>query len=49
MVVRELLQMRPGDLSCQDRVIGRHVGLMITRAVLRLHGQPATKLLQVHL
>src|SRR5664280_2798934 len=49
IVVRELLQMRPGDLAGKRELVVRDVGLRVPGAVLELDFKAATELLQIDL
>src|SRR5664280_3903190 len=49
IVVRELLQMRPGDLARERDVVVRDIGLHVTGAVFELDFEAASELLRVDL
>jgi len=47
VIIRELLEVRPGDLARSTRVVIGDVRVWITAAVLQFYRQPALKLLEV--
>lgn len=49
VIVRELLEMRPGDLPREAEVVVRHIRLWVPGTLLQLHFKAAVELLKVDL